>query len=935
MMQSPLALAQTIMGVPAPYFLAPAGAVAALLMAAVFARSVTARSEGDAEQIRIARAVREGAMAYLKRQYTVVAGVFVALIAVLFVLSVGLNLQPVMSMIGVPVAGILSGLCGWFGMRMATAASARTAAAARQSLNDGLTVAFRAGAVMGLTVVGLALADVSFWFFVLTRFGEKWGITHGSGAQQMVELSTIVLSFAMGASTQALFARVGGGIYTKAADVGADLVGKVEAGIPEDDPRNPATIADNVGDNVGDVAGMGADLYESYYGSILSAIALGAAAAIGMTALDSAEQGATAMKLAVAPLALAGLGIVCSILGIFVVRAQEGATFAQLLASLGRGVWFASGLIALGSLGLLYMLFNGSTEVSWVGLWGSIIAGLLSGLLIAKGTEYYTSYEHPPTRRIALQALTGPATVIIAGIAEGMKSTWTALLTIVVGILAAYILAGGGENFLMGLYGVSIAAVGMLSTLGITLATDAYGPIADNAGGNAEMSGQPPHVRERTDMLDSLGNTTAATGKGFAIGSAALTALALFAAYIGVVQTQLTTQARSFMASHVYSTAEPKPAGPHAVYMGHGLFASVVPGLGARGGDHVDALMLADRGQLPSDGAFQDVVRRGHVFTLSVEPTGERVNRDPNDPFLLTSERHLTVSTIIPHGSHSHAVSLDVLAASRGTIADVLAYYQVTLTNPRVLGGLFLGVLLTFVFCAMTMSAVGRAAYSMMGECRRQFALIRDALRAKGMTEAQIADPQSWPKRIDVGGKEYPDYATCVAISTAGAQREMVVPAVMAILAPIAIGMMLSVPGVVGLLAGGLTSGFAVGIFMANAGGAWDNAKKLIESYGRITAEKFLSDPATADKVPVELHETLRARAQEMVRNGRGGGYIYGKGSDDHKATVVGDTVGDPFKDTSGPSLNILIKLISIVSVVFAGLTVKYGALIGTILGLD
>ncbi len=935
MLEVHLTLAETIAGLPYLYFLAPAAGIAALIMAAVFAASVRSRSEGSAEQIRIAAAVREGAMAYLRRQYKVVAMVFVALIAVLFILSFGLGLQPSLSIVGVPVAGLLSGLCGWLGMRMATAASARTAAAAKQSLNDGLTVAFRAGAVMGLNVVGFAILDVSFWFWFLTRFGTQLGVTHGDGAHQMIELSTVVLSFAMGASTQALFARVGGGIYTKAADVGADLVGKVEAGIPEDDPRNPATIADNVGDNVGDVAGMGADLYESYYGSILSAIALGATAAIGMTSLTSEVQSMIAMKIAVTPLALAGLGIVCSVLGIFVVRTQEGATFAQLLAALGRGVWFASSLIALGSLAMLFYLFRNTPEVSWLGLWGSIVSGLLSGLLIAKGTEYYTSYEHPPTRRIALQALTGPATVIIAGIAEGMKSTWTALLTVVIGILAAYVFAGGRESFLMGLYGVSIAAVGMLSTLGITLATDAYGPIADNAGGNAEMSGQPPHVRERTDMLDSLGNTTAATGKGFAIGSAALTALALFAAYIGVVQSQISMQARAYVANYAYSSQEPRPPAEHAIYMGGGLFASVVPGVGRGGKDHVDALMLIDRAQLPADGAFRDGVHPGKVFILGAAETGERLNA-ADDPFRLIEARDLMVSTIIPHGTHDHALALHVVAASRGNLSDVLGYYDVTLTNPRVIGGLFLGTLLTFVFCAMTMSAVGRAAYSMMGECRRQFGLMREALRAKGMSESQIADPQQWPTQIaGAGGVQLPDYATCVSIATAGAQKEMVLPALMAILVPIGVGLLLGVPGVIGLLSGGLTSGFAVAIFMANAGGAWDNAKKLIESYGRITAEKFLNDAATADRVPIELHETLRARAQEMVRSGRGGGYIYGKGSDDHKAAVVGDTVGDPFKDTSGPSLNILIKLISIVSVVFAGLTVKYGALIGAMLGLN
>ncbi|HIB50898.1 MAG TPA: sodium-translocating pyrophosphatase, partial [Phycisphaerales bacterium] len=514
-------------GLPDLFYLAPVGAIVALIMAFVFSRNVMAHSEGEPEMIEIAGHVRAGAMAYLKRQYKVVFVVFIVLVAVLALLGYA-EIQPIWSAVGVPIAGLFSGLCGWFGMKMATNASARTTWAVKQSLNEGLKVAFRAGAVMGLIVVGFALLDVSVWFYL-------WNEVLPEREGGLVEITSIMLTFGMGASTQALFARVGGGIYTKAADVGADLVGKVEAGIPEDDPRNPATIADNVGDNVGDVAGMGADLYESYYGSILATMALGAAAAM---AFNSTEFG---IKLAVAPMALAGLGIFCSLVGVFVVRAKENASFSELLKGLHKGVYVASFLIAVLCGGLFYLLFR-DTDIAgfvWWGPWASIITGLVAGLLIAYATEYYTSYEHAPTQRIAKQTETGAATVIIAGIAEGMISTWAPLIVIVVAIISAFTFSGGNENFLLGLYGVGIAAVGMLSTLGITLATDAYGPIADNAGGNAEMTGQPPIVRERTDMLDSLGNTTAATGKGFAIGSAALTALALLAAYVSVVQTSL------------------------------------------------------------------------------------------------------------------------------------------------------------------------------------------------------------------------------------------------------------------------------------------------------------------------------------------------------------------------------------------------------------
>jgi len=564
---------------PMAFYLAPVGAVLALLFALFFYSGLMKESEGDADMIRVAKAVREGAYAYLSRQRKVVTIVFMGLIAVLLVIGFGLGLQPKLSPLGVAVAGFLSGLCGYFGMKTATNASARTTAAAKKSLNDGLRVAFRAGAVMGLCVTGFALLDVSIWFYVLTQLCDIGGL---------VSVTTVTLSFAMGASLQALFARVGGGIYTKAADVGADLVGKVEAGIPEDDARNPATIADNVGDNVGDVAGMGADLYESYYGSILASMALAAAAAFR---LDLAT--ADAIKLVVVPPVLAGLGIILAIIGIFSVRTKEGATMSQLLKSLHAGVWISSALIVVGAAGILYWLLGGIEQVHWLGLWVAIVVGLVAGLVIAWGTEIYTSYEHKPTQRIAQQAETGPATVIISGIAEGMISTWIPLLTIVVAIMVAFVAAGGNETFLMGVFGVGVAAVGMLSTLAVTLATDAYGPIADNAGGNAEMTHQEPYVRERTDMLDSLGNTTAATGKGFAIGSAALTALALLAAYIITVQSSLNQQVSTLSDEVIFAAAK---AGPKAqgqgmipVHIGHGVFASGV------GENKTAGLMIASR----------------------------------------------------------------------------------------------------------------------------------------------------------------------------------------------------------------------------------------------------------------------------------------------------------------------------------------------------
>ena len=840
-----------------PYLLGPLGAVTALGAALVFAKGVMKNSEGDENMVEIAQAVRDGAMAYLVRQYKVVTMVFIVLVAILAALA-ALGIQDWATVIGVPIAGLFSGLCGWFGMKMATNASARTAFTAKQSLNDCLTVAFRAGAVMCLVVVGFALLDVSVWFAV-------WQVL--APDQSLVALTAVMLSYGMGASTQALFARVGGGIYTKAADVGADLVGKVEAGIPEDDARNPATIADNVGDNVGDVAGMGADLYESYYGSILASMALGTAAVLGM-ALGADMARELMIRLAVVPIALAGLGIFCSLVGVFAVKAKEDASFSELLKGLHKGVYVAATLIFILSGGLLWYLIGGfdpgdgvDSPVRWWGIWLAIAVGLVGGNVIAYFTEYYTSYEHKPTQEIARQAETCPATVIIAGIAVGMTSTWIPILTVVVSIILSFALAGGGENFLLGLYGVGVAAVGMLSTLGITLATDAYGPIADNAGGNAEMSGQPPFVRERTDMLDSLGNTTAATGKGFAIGSAALTAMALLAAYVSVVQTSLDKQLKAKATET--QVAEATGTNGVAVYQGYGEFTLAVDGK-ATGG----LLLANDAVENRVDKALE--VGTAFAFYATFDET-ENVYHIKKDD--------LTVS---------------VVPVNRASIQQVLAFYDVTLMNPRVLGGVFIGVMLAFVFCAMTMNAVGRAAYQMMNECRRQFALMKQGFKADGLSDEDLADPLKWPKKTTVDGKQYPDYAECVAISTAGAQKEMIVPSMLAIVVPVVVGILLGVGGVMGLLVGGLTSGFAVAIYMANAGGAWDNAKKYIEK-----------------------------------------GHHGGKGSDAHKAGVVGDTVGDPFKDTSGPSLNILIKLIAIVSVVFAGLVVSVSPKVIALLGLS
>jgi K(+)-stimulated pyrophosphate-energized sodium pump len=740
---------------PGIWWLAPVGAALGLFFAFFFYRSVMRHDEGTPRMREIAQAVREGAMAYLKRQYRVVFIVFVVLMAVFAFLAYVLHAQNVVVPFAFLTGGFFSGLCGFFGMKTATNAGARTANAARHSLNSGLVVAFRAGAVMGLVVVGFALLDISAWFLILYYVFPL----DFFGADPLPQITVIMLSFGMGASTQALFARVGGGIYTKAADVGADIVGKVEAGIPEDDPRNAAVVADNVGDNVGDVAGMGADLYESYAGSIL------ATAALGVSAAAVAGHGmATQLNYLAAPMVLAAVGTIISILFIFAVRTREDAKMQDLLNTLTNAVNFSSIGIAIAALGTLYAL---RIPNLW-GVWGAIVAGLIAGMVIGFSTQYFTSSTYRPTQSIVHQSLTGSATLIIDGMAVGMMSTAVPVVTIVAAIAAAYFLPGGAHTPLMGLYGVGIASVAMLSTLGLTLATDAYGPVADNAGGNAEMSGLGPEVRARTDQLDSLGNTTAATGKGFAIASAALTAMALIASYL-------------------------------------------------------------------------EEIRYGLI--------------------------HLAQKTQLVIGEEG---AQRIVATARATLMDFMDYYHITLMNPNVLVGLFIGATMPFFFSALTMKAVGRAAGRMVDEVRRQF--------------------REMPGIMD--GTTRPDYARCVAISTAGAQREMMLPALLAIIVPVTVAVLFSVSGVVGLLAGSLAAGFALAVMMANSGGAWDNAKKFIEA-----------------------------------------GHHGGKGSDPHKAAVVGDTVGDPFKDTAGPSLNILLKLMAMVSIVFAGFTAKFAS-VGGLLGV-
>ena len=732
------------MNIPLVFWLVPVASVVALTMAWYFFRSMMAADEGTPRMREIAEYVRKGAMAYLSQQYKVVAIVFVVLALLFAFMAYGLGVQNPWVPFAFLTGGLFSGLAGFFGMKTATYASGRTANAARTGLDAGLRIAFRSGAVMGLVVVGLGLLDIAMWFIILQ-------CVYGGEQAALITITTTMLTFGMGASTQALFARVGGGIYTKAADVGADIVGKVEADIPEDDPRNPATIADNVGDNVGDVAGMGADLYESYCGSILSTAALGATA----FAMSAEMQ----LKAVVAPMLIAAVGIFLSLIGIFLVRTKEGAGMKELLHSLALGTNVSAALIAAATFAILYLL---GIE-NWLGLSFSVITGLIAGVIIGQATEYYTSHSYKPTQYISEAGLTGSATVIIKGIGTGMISTCIPVLTIGIAIMMSYLCANGfdlcmsAESISHGLYGIGIAAVGMLSTLGITLATDAYGPIADNAGGNAEMSELGEEIRHRTDALDALGNTTAATGKGFAIGSAALTALALLASYVEEIKIAMSRAAEN-------------------------------------GKQFIDAA--------------------GNAF----------------DP-------------------------------ASASMPDFMAYFQVTLMNPTVLVGAFIGAMAAFLFCGLTMEAVGRAAQKMVVEVRRQFKAIAGILE----------------------GKATPDYGRCVEISTKAAQKEMIIPAFLAILIPIIVGILLGVAGVLGLLVGGLAAGFTLAIFMANAGGAWDNAKKMVEE-----------------------------------------GNFGGKGSFAHKATIVGDTVGDPFKDTSGPSLNILIKLMSMVSIVMAGLTVAF-----------
>jgi len=815
------ALVPTVGDINPYWYIAPVGAIVALVFAVVFYKQVKAADPGDEKMIEIAGHVTRGAMAYLKRQYKVVAIFFVVVSALLALMAFVFKVQHEIVFVAFLSGGFFSALCGWFGMKAATMASNRTAQGAKDGLNRGLTVAFRAGAVLGLTVVGFGLLYICGWFFGLTLFTDMG----------LVEITAVMLTFGMGASSQALFARVGGGIFTKAADVGADLVGKIEAGIPEDDPRNPATIADNVGDNVGDVAGMGADLYESYCASILAASALGVAAIVSMGP-DKVGAMSAAMKLLVAPMVLAGVGIFLSLAGIFLVRTKDDATMKQLMGALMRGVMSSSVLILIAAFGICYFLLGDIEGVSWLGIFGAICVGMIAGLIIGKATEYYTSYDCKPTREVAANAETGAATVIIAGLAEGMKSTWMSLLAVIIAIVGAFVFAGGTGNPLLGLYGVGIAAVSMLATLGITLATDAYGAIADNAGGNAEMTGQDPEVRQRTDALDSLGNTTAAMGKGFAIGSAALTALALLAAYVEVVRTGMMRESKEAIA---LVSAEASPGVTVMNNIGHKKIATA---------DGMAMVLSGDYAKVPA-GKLEAVLGRANTET-NVYP--------------------ITVKT--PDGE----VTLSAVNASKASLRQYMGFYDVYLMNPRVLCGIFAGVLLVFLFSAMTLKAVGRAAMAMVREVRRQFKEIPGILEGTGE----------------------PDYARCVDISTAGAQKEMIVPSLLALIAPVAVGLLLDVGGVMGLLVGGLTTGFAMAIFMANAGGAWDNAKKYIET-----------------------------------------GQHGGKGSEAHKAAIVGDTVGDPFKDTSGPSLNILIKLMSMVSVVFAGLIVKFAPQIGALLGMN
>ncbi len=821
------AAGHSLSDIPTIWLIAPIMAFIALFMAWKFYLEVKAANPGDAKMQEIAQHVTDGAMAYLKRQYKVVTVFFIAVSAILFLMGWVWHVQHKIVFIAFLTGGFFSGLCGWFGMKTATLASNRTTQGAKESLNRGLQVAFRAGAVMGLVVVGFGLLDICGWFVGLTYFSDM----------SLVEITVVMLTFGMGASSQALFARVGGGIYTKAADVGADLVGKVEAGIPEDDPRNPATIADNVGDNVGDVAGMGADLYESYCGSILATAALGVSAAVSL-GLNIADT----MKMLAAPMVLAGVGILMSIIGIYMVKTKDDASMKELMAALMRGLVGSSFLILAAAGVVMWYMLGGIPGVSWLGIFGAIIVGMLAGLVIGKATEVYTSYDYKPTQDVAANGETGAATVIIAGIAEGMKSTWMSLATVIVAIILAYSFSGGGESTLLGLYGVGIAAVSMLATLGISLATDAYGPIADNAGGNAEMTHQDPSVRKKTDALDSLGNTTAAMGKGFAIGSAALTALALLAAYVEEVRIGFVREAGVEAITMEMTEGQ-------VAHIRSGKFCAILDG------KTLGLMSLTNQHNIGLTGNYSGII------------PGATLVENPDDP----DHFALNLPAADVDGESVDPKAFTVVSVEKASLREFMDYYGVNLMNPKVLCGIFAGVLLVFLFSALTMKAVGRAAMAMVMEVRRQFKEIPGILEGTGT----------------------PEYAKCVAISTAGAQKEMVLPSLLALAVPIGVGLLLDVAGVLGLLAGGLACGFAMAIFMANAGGAWDNAKKYVET-----------------------------------------GKYGGKGSDAHKATVVGDTVGDPFKDTSGPSLNILIKLMSMVSVVFAGLIVKFAPIIADKLGI-
>lgn len=809
------------------WLIAPIGAAIALIFAFLFHKEMKKASPGNEKMQKISAAVRKGAFAYLFQQYKVVGIVFIILVIVLSIMAFVFKVQHYLVPFAFLTGGFFSGLCGLLGMNTATQASGRTAQAASESLNKGLQVAFRSGAVMGLVVVGFGLLDIAIWFYVCNNVLNM----------PLYEVVVVMLSFGMGASTQALFARVGGGIYTKAADVGSDLVGKVEAGIPEDDPRNPAVIADNVGDNVGDVAGMGADLYESYCGSILSTAALGFATAQSMR--PGIVDATLSLPWVVLPMIIAGVGNILAIVGMFFVKTSENISLKSLMAALFRGINGATILTAIFAFFAAAYLMNNSPLIAGYGvglfginvyiwrIWLAIVVGLVAGVIVAKAAEYYTSNDYKPTQGLAENALTGPATVIIDGFAVGLMSTGIPVITVALGIFLSFWLSDGfSDQPIRGLYGISVASVGMLATLGITLATDAYGPIADNAGGNATMAGLPPQVRERTDGLDALGNTTAATGKGFAIASAALTAMALLAAYVEEVRIGLDRIAQE----------------------------------GYERGENVSEVKLYDVNK--DEDVKQEEIAKFKLIEKKLYGMKHK-NKNGNDEVL--------AYFVVSDTTKNNVRTVSITQAKQASLPDFMSYYNVTLMNPNVLIGIFIGAMMVFVFCAMTMKAVGRAAKRMVEEVRRQFKEI------PGIME----------------GKAEPDYASCVAISTKGAQREMLVPSLLAILVPVVTGILLGVGGVMGLLVGALSSGFAVAIMMAASGGAWDNAKKWIEQ-----------------------------------------GNHGGKGSFAHKAAVIGDTVGDPFKDTSGPSLNILIKLMSMVSIVFVGLVLKFNPIFNQLIGL-